>query len=182
MKNNSAPPLPTAKRTGVVYKFSCPYPHREAEDYIGLTTTTINRRMTMHAQTGSIRKHFVDCHNVIPNRAQILDNIEIICLAENKQKLYIKKKLSSFCKMRQISTSNMIISLMFWNFINLEIFQQISFLKPALSQIPLEHHPLHPSHPIISLIQISTKTSATLHFYQPVTQYPLKLVKESHSC
>ena len=93
MKNNSAPPLPTAKRTGVVYKFSCPYPHREAEDYIGLTTTTINRRMTMHAQTGSIKNHYVDCHNIIPTRAQILDNISIISQADNKQKLYIKEAI-----------------------------------------------------------------------------------------
>ena len=93
LRNNTSPPLPTAKQTGVVYKFSCPFPHREAEDYIGLTTTTINRRMAMHAQSGSIRSHFEDCHQIKPTRAQILENIEVIARADNRQRLYIKEAI-----------------------------------------------------------------------------------------
>ena len=93
MKNNSAPAPPISQRTNVVYKFNCPYPHGEAENYIGLTTTTINTRMTRHVQTGSIRKHFEDVHHTRPTKSEILDNTSILTFAENRQKLYIKEAL-----------------------------------------------------------------------------------------
>ena len=88
MKNNSAP-----LKTNVVYKFSCPYPHREAEDYIGLTTTTLNRRIGMHVYSGSIKRHFEDVHQIKPNKSQIIDNTSILTFADTRQRLYIKEAL-----------------------------------------------------------------------------------------
>ena len=47
----------------------------------------------MHAQSGSIRSHFEDCHQIKPTRAQILENIEVIARADNRQRLYIKEAI-----------------------------------------------------------------------------------------
>ena len=93
MRNNLSPPPPTAQKTGVVYKFTCPFPHREAEDYIGLTTTTLNTRMVRHVQAGSIKRHLEDVHNTKPNKAQLLDNTTILTHCNIRQKLYIKEAL-----------------------------------------------------------------------------------------
>ena len=93
MKNNSAPPPPPPLKTNVVYKFSCPYPHREAEDYIGLTTTTLNRRIGMHVHSGSIKRHFEEIHQIKPSKSQIIDNTSILTVADTRQRLYIKEAL-----------------------------------------------------------------------------------------
>ena len=93
MKNNTAPPPPTPQKTNVVYKFSCPLPHREAEDYIGLTSTTLDRRFAKHTQTGSIKSHFEDHHNIKPTKSQLLDSTTILTHANTRQKLYIKEAL-----------------------------------------------------------------------------------------
>ena len=57
MKNNLSAKPTTLQQTNVVYSFSCPSPHCKAEQYIGLTQTTLSRRLTMHAQAGSIFQH-----------------------------------------------------------------------------------------------------------------------------
>ena len=93
MKNNTSPPIPSSQRTDVVYKFTCPFPHREAEDYIGLTSTTLNRRMTTHIQKGSIKQHFLDAHQDKPNINQLLENTSIISQADNRHKLFIKEAI-----------------------------------------------------------------------------------------
>ena len=93
MKNNTSPPVIASQRTDVVYKFTCPFPHREAEDYIGLTSTTLNRRMTTHIQKGSIKQHFQEVHQTIPTINQLLENTTIISQAENRHKLFVKEAI-----------------------------------------------------------------------------------------
>ena len=94
MRNNIAPPPPTSEKTNVIYRFSCPYPHREAEDYIGLTSTSLNTRLTRHIQSGGIiKKHFEESHNIKPTKTQLLDNTTILTHAENRQILFIKEAL-----------------------------------------------------------------------------------------
>ena len=93
MKNNTAPPPSTPQKTNVVYKFSCPFPHREAEDYIGLTSTTLERRLARHIHSGSIKSHLEDSHNVKPTKSQLLDNTSILTFANTRQKLFIKEAL-----------------------------------------------------------------------------------------
>ena len=63
MKNNMAPPPSTLQQTNAVYLFQCSLPHSQAETYVGLTQTTLSRRLTMHGQDGSICKHFATTHN-----------------------------------------------------------------------------------------------------------------------
>ena len=93
MRNNlTSDPSPLCQ-TNVVYKFSCSHPHSKAENYVGMTQTTLSRRLTMHAQTGSIYQHFITEHHEKPTRAQLTENTTIIARAENRYKLAIKEAL-----------------------------------------------------------------------------------------
>jgi len=93
MKNNLTPKPSPLQQTNVCYKFSCPFPHSKAEQYIGLTQTTLSRRLTMHAQTGSIYQHFLNEHQTKPTRVQLTENTTIIARADNRYKLAIKEAL-----------------------------------------------------------------------------------------
>ena len=93
MKNNLNANPSLLQQTNVVYSFQCPLPHCKAEKYIGLTQTTLSRRLTMHAQTGSVFQHFKTCHQTKPTRNQLTDNTTIIARAENRFKLSIKEAL-----------------------------------------------------------------------------------------
>ena len=93
MRNNMAPPPSTLQQTNVVYLFQCPLPHSQAETYVGLTQTTLSRRLTMHGQDGSIYKHFVTSHSMKPSREQLTENTSIIAKASDRYKLLIKEAL-----------------------------------------------------------------------------------------
>ena len=93
MKNNLAPKPPVLQQSNVVYRFACPFPHSKAEEYIGFTQTTLSRRLTMHAQNGSILKHFKSAHNQHPTREQLVENTTIIARANDRYKLAIKEAL-----------------------------------------------------------------------------------------
>ena len=93
MKNNLSPPKTALQQSNVVYKFSCPLPHSQAVEYVGLTQTTLSRRLTYHAQDGGIKKHFLDCHNLKPTREQLTDNTIIIDRDSDRFKLGIKEAL-----------------------------------------------------------------------------------------
>ena len=93
MKNNLTSDPSPLRQTNLVYKFSCSLPHSKAEDYIGMTQTTLSRRLTMHTQTGSIYQHFISEHHAKPTRAQLTENTTIIARADNRYKLAIKEAL-----------------------------------------------------------------------------------------
>ena len=58
-----------------------------------MTQTTLSRRLTMHAQAGSILQHFINEHQSKPNRKQLAENTIIIARAQNRYKLAIKEAL-----------------------------------------------------------------------------------------
>ena len=93
MKNNMAQPLNTLQKSNVVYSFQCPLPHCQAETYIGLTQTTLSRRLTMHGQDSSIYKHFTSSHGTKPTREQLTENTSIIATATDRYRLLIKEAL-----------------------------------------------------------------------------------------
>ena len=79
LKNNMSPPPTKLQTSNVVYKFICPYQHGEAEEsYIGETTTSLSRRLTMHKQSGSIYTHSQEAHNINITREQLTDNTNIL--------------------------------------------------------------------------------------------------------
>ena len=93
MKNNMAPPDPILRQSNVVYKFTCPLPHRQAAEYIGMTQTTLSRRLTYHGQEGGIYDHFKSLHNLKPTREQLTNNTCIIAKETDSHKLGIKEAL-----------------------------------------------------------------------------------------
>ena len=93
MKNNMAPPPPAMQQSNVVYQFRCPLPHSKAETYIGCTTTSLSRRLTMHGQNGSSYKHLYDAHHCKPTRELLTENTTIIARDVNRYRLGIKEAL-----------------------------------------------------------------------------------------
>ena len=95
MKNN---PVTTkdSNRTNVVYKFTCPHedcrPHDK--DYIGATTTTLSRRLTMHIQepTGPA-EHWLCKHKTKPPHKLLKENTQIIDTSTDHHRLFIKEAL-----------------------------------------------------------------------------------------
>lgn len=93
MKNNMTATPSLLRQTNIVYNFECPLPHCRAERYIGMTQSTLSRRLTNHAQSGSIFEHFKYEHNCKPSREQLVNNTTILARADNRFKLAIKEAL-----------------------------------------------------------------------------------------
>ena len=139
MRNNMAPFPQSLQQTCVVYKFSCPLPHCKAEEYIGLTQTTLSRRLTMHGQNGSIYKHFKDNHNTKPTRDQLTQNTKIIAKANDRYKLAIKEALL-------ILKHSPSINIQFDNFTN--ILKLHNHRNPQTQATPFKIVPIPPPPPI----------------------------------
>ena len=93
MRNNTSTNPSPLCQTNVIYEFVCPLPHCKAEKYIGMTQTTVSRRLSYHAQSGSIFKHFTNTHSCKPTRDLLVNNVNIIASAETRYKLSIKEAL-----------------------------------------------------------------------------------------
>ena len=93
MKNNMSPRPTMLQQSNVVYKFCCPLPHSQAVEYVGLTQTTLSRRLTYHAQDGGICKHLIGCHRSKPSREQLTENTTIIARASDRFRLSVKEAL-----------------------------------------------------------------------------------------
>ena len=66
IRNDSSPSFGVLQKTNVIYKFKCPLGDCITDNnniYIGLTSTTLPRRLTMHLpDTGSIAQHLKNIH------------------------------------------------------------------------------------------------------------------------
>ena len=97
MRNNLQPPPKVIQQTNVVYSFKCPILQCQAkqptETYIGMTQTSVSRRLTMHLQSGSILQHFLNSHNRKPTRSELTENTSIIAKADNRYILAVKEAL-----------------------------------------------------------------------------------------
>ena len=86
-------PSTNFQQTNVVCKFTCPLPHSQAVEYVGLTQTKLSRRLTYHGQNGSILNHFQESHNCKPTREQLTANTVIVTRESDRYKLCIKEAL-----------------------------------------------------------------------------------------
>ena len=80
IKNNPKPTGTDLQQTNVIYEFSCPLSHGDATSprkYIGMTTTTLSRRLTHHLQKGSIKEHYQHFHQQTITRQEIVKNTKI---------------------------------------------------------------------------------------------------------
>ena len=94
-KNNQGPPTPTLKKTNVIYQYQCPHGDCEhhPSTYIGLTTTTLSRRLTMHLASGGPKQHALENHNLTLTRNDLVSNTKIIYNQSNHNKLSIMEAL-----------------------------------------------------------------------------------------
>ena len=94
MRNNLTK-TETLKRTNVVYKFSCPNEDCRLRpvDYIGVTTTSLSRRLTMHLADGAPKEHMQQEHNTPITRKTLTQNTEIIASAQDTRKLNVLEAL-----------------------------------------------------------------------------------------
>ena len=95
MKNNQAPPPPPLQQTNLIYEYKCPIGECEHQNnsYIGLTTTTLSRRLTMHLQQGGPKHHTQNHHNTPLTRDMLVKNTNIIARETNYNRLHILEAL-----------------------------------------------------------------------------------------
>ena len=96
MRNNITKDKSDLKSTNVVYQFKCPYEDcqlRLTGDYIGMTTTTLSRRMTMHLQDGAPLQHMKQEHQRALTRQDLTENTTILRRENNRKKLQILEAL-----------------------------------------------------------------------------------------
>ena len=83
---------PSPKATNVVYAFKCTYGDcklRTNACYIGHTTTTLSRCLTMHLQSGAILRHTKDEHDHDLNRQDLVNNTTILAREPDRKRLVI---------------------------------------------------------------------------------------------
>ena len=98
IRNNSSPSIGVLQKTNVIYKFKCPLGDCISDNnniYVGLTSTSLSRRLTMHlSDTSSIAQHLKKHSCPTAQLQKILtDNTTILEHQNNKQKLQILEAL-----------------------------------------------------------------------------------------
>ena len=98
IRNNSSPSIGVLQKTNVIYKFKCSLGDCISDNnniYVGLTSTTLSRRLTMHlSDTSSIAQHLKKHSCPTTQLRKILtDNTTILEHQNNKQKLQILEAL-----------------------------------------------------------------------------------------
>ena len=81
MKNNPLRKVESLQQSNVLYEFSCPIEGcklLQNVKYIGMTTTTLSRRLTCHLSSGGPKIHMTNNHNIHINRDILVNNTKII--------------------------------------------------------------------------------------------------------
>ena len=83
------------KETDVVYKFRCTSGDCETRNvyYIGHTTTSLSRRLTMHLQDGGPKAHVQNKHNTRLTRDILTTNTTIIMRCHDKRRLAVAETI-----------------------------------------------------------------------------------------
>ena len=92
MHNNPTRDKSILKQSNVIYSYKCPIGDcalRDNSKYIGYTTTTLSRRITMHLQNGGPKTHTETHHHQRLIRKQMVDNTTIIDKSRNRRELHV---------------------------------------------------------------------------------------------
>ena len=95
MKNNPITTKPS-NRTNVVYKFCCPHEDCRPRDvyYIGATTTTLTRRLTMHIRDeGGPVEHWLTKHKQKPTHKALKENTITLDTITDHYRLFIQEAI-----------------------------------------------------------------------------------------
>ena len=95
MKNNPMQNQTPLKSNCLIYEFQCP---REEclplnIKYVGMTVTSLSRRLTMHLREGAPKKHMTDKHNETLTRDDLVTNTRILKQCSDPQRLQIYEAL-----------------------------------------------------------------------------------------
>ena len=86
MKNSPTSNSDMLKKRNVVYAYTCPH-ERCSQQYIGMTTMRLSKRISCHAQEGAIYNHTRSNHNAKIKREEIIKNIKIIDTNSDSKRL-----------------------------------------------------------------------------------------------
>ena len=92
MNNNPTRDKTMLKQCNVIYSYKCPLGDcalRQNCKYIGLTTTSLSRRITMHVQSGGPKMHTETYHEQRLTRKQMVENTTILDRCKNPRKLQV---------------------------------------------------------------------------------------------
>ena len=92
IKNNLSTDNSPLKANDVVYQFKCPFgdcARRSNATYIGHTTTSLSRRITMHLQDGAPKRHVEKDHKAHLTRAVVVENTTILAKCSKRWKLKV---------------------------------------------------------------------------------------------
>ena len=94
MRNNQQTTTPL-QETNVVYRFKCSTGDCATRNvyYIGHTTTSLSRRLTMHLQDGGPKAHLHDQHGTRLTRDLLTNNTTIIARQNDKRRLAITETI-----------------------------------------------------------------------------------------
>ena len=89
MKNSCLPPTSPLQVVNVVYEHSCTFGDcsRLNSKYIGITTTTLSKRITAHLTDGAIRRHYLHEHGIILRRQHMEENTAVLTNENDKKRL-----------------------------------------------------------------------------------------------
>ena len=106
MRNSTAERKSLEETTNVEYSYKCSVDackHR-AITYIGLTTTTLRRRMQAHRNHGGIHNHFTTTHDRKPLLKELLSNTSIIHRENRTFRLNVAEAVSIALKHPVLNT------------------------------------------------------------------------------
>ena len=95
LRNNTAPEAEKTQKSHVVYRFTCNRVNFEVlpSTYIGMTTTTLSRRLTFHLSNGAIKQHLLSNHGTAITRKMLEENTNIIDTCKYVRRLHIAEAL-----------------------------------------------------------------------------------------
>ena len=83
------------QKTSLIYEYLCKTGdcERLQSSYIGVTQTTLSRRLTMHKGSGAIKDHMERCHNLPLTREALVNNTKILRTNNDSSRLLITEAL-----------------------------------------------------------------------------------------
>ena len=89
MRNNLSGNSGILSKTNIVYEYKCSTGGCAPRDsvYIGHSTCTLSRRLTLHLQHGAIKEHHMIHHHAVMDRETIVNSTRIISSCSNVKKL-----------------------------------------------------------------------------------------------
>ena len=93
--NNCHRETSNLQKANVVYQFNCNIGDcaLQKTSYIGMTTTSLSRRLTMHLQEGSPKQHLIEEHNVVLDRKYIVENTKILAMVNDRRRLPVMEAI-----------------------------------------------------------------------------------------